>query len=695
MGSAEHLTPARPVRVLRWAVGVAAGGLSIMLISLVAWSLVPVIAGWHGSVVMSGSMRPAIEPGDVVVAAPVDAASLLPGQVVLVDDPAHPGRKLVHRIVEARDDGTFVTRGDANARPDSTAVTAEEVRALPRLRVPWVGLPALWLRTHDYLPLVATGGGLVALVVLALGTQRQAARHAAPQPAGHRALGVSAIAVVATAVVLVATTSPQPAASRFAASTSNPGNALLANATFPDYPTSVKADAPLFYLRADDVAPSTTMADASGKARPGVYNGTVAPPISVSGPAGTGDTAISFPSSGYAISAAEYTLPAKYTVTLEIWFKTATPGSLLALSNGPSSADASAPPQLFIDAGGKLCGGVQSSALFSACSSQSVNDNVWHQAVFTVGTGGALTLYIDGTQAGTGSGGSVLTKTAIWRIGSAGSIPGGYGNYISQSAFTGELDDAAIYPTALSAARVSAHYAARTGNYSSAVLTDAPDLYWRLGETSETSVVADASGKGRTGTFSGFVTGAFRAGQSGALTGSQLSSTAMRFNGTAGAYNPVQWTNPNPFTIEFWFRTETTSGGQLAGFGSSTTGASTSVDRVVYLRNDGRVSFGVNPGTRTVITSTAPYNDNAWHLVQASLGAAGMRLYIDGAQVAANSGVTTARNGTGYWRFGGDSLTGWPSVPTSTYVAATLDEIAVYGTQLGAQQIAWRVGANR
>lgn len=96
-------------------------------------------------------MQPAIDPGDVILAVPVDPADLRVGQAVAFRDPARPDRVDIHRVVGRNKDGSFVTRGDANARPDSTPVPASEILGLPRLRVPWVGLPQYWWRQHAYL----------------------------------------------------------------------------------------------------------------------------------------------------------------------------------------------------------------------------------------------------------------------------------------------------------------------------------------------------------------------------------------------------------------------------------------------------------------------------------------------------------------------------------------------------------------
>jgi chitodextrinase len=41
----------------------------------------------------------------------------------------------------------------------------------------------------------------------------------------------------------------------------------------------------------------------------------------------------------------------------------------------------------------------------------------------------------------------------------------------------------------------------------------------------------------------------------------------------------------------------------------------------------------------------------------------------------------------GYWRVGGDQLSSWPSQPTSNSLAGSIDEVAVYPTELSAAKI--------
>jgi hypothetical protein len=64
-----------------------------------------------------------------------------------------------------------------------------------------------------------------------------------------------------------------------------------------------------------------------------------------------------------------------------------------------------------------------------------------------------------------------------------------------------------------------------------------------------------------------------------------------------------------------------------------------------------------------------------------------MALYIDGALVASHTTVTEAQVYNGYWRVGYDNLGGWLAHPTSNYLAATLDEVAVYPSALSTARV--------
>jgi hypothetical protein len=158
---------------------------------------------------------------------------------------------------------------------------------------------------------------------------------------------------------------------------------------------------------------------------------------------------------------------------------------------------------------------------------------------------------------------------------------------------------------------------------------------------------------------------------------SQYAATAQQVSG------------PAAFTEEVWFKSGSSAGGELMGFGDAATGSSTNRDRLIYLRSDGKITFGTKPsGVFKTITSPAAYNDGAsWHHVVASLGAAGLNLYVDGNKVASDASTTTAASYSGYWRLGYDDLAGWPSAPGSNFVAASIDEARVFTRQLSDAEV--------
>jgi signal peptidase len=116
--------------------------------------------GWSSSVVISGSMSPAVEAGDVVVTSPVAGAAMVPGRVIRFHDPRRPGRYVLHRIAGSTGDGRLVTKGDANRIADVTPVPKGTVTGVWRLRVPYLGLPVLWWIRGEHLYLALMGAAL-------------------------------------------------------------------------------------------------------------------------------------------------------------------------------------------------------------------------------------------------------------------------------------------------------------------------------------------------------------------------------------------------------------------------------------------------------------------------------------------------------------------------------------------------------
>ena len=108
---------------------------------VVVWALM----GWSPALVSTGSMQPAISPGDVVMTAPPESDLMFEeGTVVTFEDPAQAGDLVTHRIVALNDDGTYRTRGDSNGVSDSANLDPEAVVGVGRLLIPSVALPWVW-----------------------------------------------------------------------------------------------------------------------------------------------------------------------------------------------------------------------------------------------------------------------------------------------------------------------------------------------------------------------------------------------------------------------------------------------------------------------------------------------------------------------------------------------------------------------
>ncbi|MFD3807349.1 LamG-like jellyroll fold domain-containing protein [Streptomyces sp. NPDC058611] len=220
-------------------------------------------------------------------------------------------------------------------------------------------------------------------------------------------------------------------------------------------------------------------------------------------------------------------------------------------------------------------------------------------------------------------------------------------------------------------------------SYPNQVRADGAQLYWRFDDT-VSPYVADSSNGGNT---SGVQLNAPALRQTpGAVTGA---STAMGFNGTSQqVHGDRRQTVGSTFTIETWFKTNTTRGGKLVGFGDNTDRLSGSNDKHIYMTNTGRLIFGVyNGSTRTISTGLFDtYNDNKWHHVVGTQGPGGITLYVDG-QNKGSLNATSTHNYAGFWHVGGDQLSGWPNRPTSNFFTGQLDETAVYPTALTQTQV--------
>lgn len=95
-------------------------------------------------IVRSGSMEPAINVGDMVLAGPVGTGGIKPGVIISYE----AGKNLITHRVLSIDGNTLITKGDANKEPDPNPVRLSQVQSRYIFRIPYVGYVAGFLRTR-------------------------------------------------------------------------------------------------------------------------------------------------------------------------------------------------------------------------------------------------------------------------------------------------------------------------------------------------------------------------------------------------------------------------------------------------------------------------------------------------------------------------------------------------------------------
>ena len=242
------------------------------------------------------------------------------------------------------------------------------------------------------------------------------------------------------------------------------------------YGKSALADKPARYFPLDEANGARVAQDASGNCG----NGTRADAaITISGPLVTTDSAMQADAAGGGLSASAAGLPGvSSSQTVELWVL-GKPSD--AAGCGSSSYVSWNGLVLAVDSG---CGsgGLQLRDNGTVVASTGnelpvLTDGSWHQIGYSYDvTSHAVVLYLDGVAVGTASGVALAGSGAPFL-----------------TTFNGGIDEVAIYPAALPAARIAAHFtagmatgpgcaAAVTSPYGKSVLADSPLRYFPLDE---------------------------------------------------------------------------------------------------------------------------------------------------------------------------------------------------------------------
>jgi len=234
---------------------------------------------------------------------------------------------------------------------------------------------------------------------------------------------------------------------------SAPSAAIVPTGTGTPYAGAVLADSPLEYYRLGDSG-GTVAADSSGNGQAGTYSGSYTLGAT-GGLTNDGDKAVALNNGGL-VTAPDGPLPMGNSArTIEAWVNTSTTGTQGVAGYGTSVTRGLFDVRLN---GSNQVGVVSGSDDHYFTVGYSVTNGQWHQVVATY-DGATLIMYVDGQQVG---------QTAAF-AGTLGTQSNGSGLVVGRDSwcvcdwFNGTVDDVSIYGSALSPARVLAHFTA-SGN---------------------------------------------------------------------------------------------------------------------------------------------------------------------------------------------------------------------------------------
>lgn len=458
----------------------------------------------------------------------------------------------------------------------------------------------------------------------------------------------------------------------------------LFNNARADVPSEILADGPLAYYRLNDgvTTPKYDVATNSGSLGAtgnGAY-GSATHPVAGAIVGQPGDAAVSFPGIGSMAVPFQAGLNVAGPFSFEFWMKPAAAAS----SCVASSIKLGNSGWLFYNS--TLVANQWSFRTINGASANqntsggTVTPGVW-QHVVGVWDGAANILYVNGVQVAT-------TATATFLPNSDPALPLTLG-VRSDNTFqsNGDMDEAAYYGYALSAAQVLAHYQAGTNAapatpYNHVIQADTPVGYWRLNEPAPTYPTAANSGTLGAAANANYFNGSTNAtsGPSSPLfPGFGASNPCGAFDGTSASVGSALGllNNRSQFTVMGWVKRGAVHSARGGYFGQND------------LLEFGDAGSGVNieawvDAAGGNLIAPYPWADDAWGFITLTADGSVARLYLDGSEVASLT-ATVASYGTNGFKFnigGGGIFNG-----SGDFFNGNIDEVAVFDKALPAGRV--------
>lgn len=124
---------------------------------------VPKLGGYCPLIVLTKSMEPEINGGDLIIVRQIDGGDVKTGDIIAFFDPDGNGSSiLTHRVTAVETENgvlSFRTKGDANNTEDKKAVSEDKLVGIYKIRIPGAGNAAMFMQTT---------AGLIVCVIIPL-----------------------------------------------------------------------------------------------------------------------------------------------------------------------------------------------------------------------------------------------------------------------------------------------------------------------------------------------------------------------------------------------------------------------------------------------------------------------------------------------------------------------------------------------
>ena len=327
-------------------------------------------------------------------------------------------------------------------------------------------------------------------------------------------------------------------------------------------------------------------------------------------------------------------------------------------------------------------------------SSSAITDNVWNHFVAVRESGSVMKLYLNGSLVATGDPESrnidtfnLLTIGALDVRDTSGASPN------IQREFIGNIDEVAIWDTALSASEVSAIYNQKIGSsttldlsYNTTDYTSANNLlaFWRMGDNDTFPTIQDNKGVSN-GTMTNMLLSNISSEVPKQVTGlRQVTNTkSLDFDGSndyLDAGNDSSLVPTSAMTISAWIKVDWDNNPDYPRIvDKNFTSYRLAIDRLAVEKS---LFFFIN-GQFAKSTANALNTDNWQHVVgvfDKSLHSAGnsIRLYVNGNEVSYSTQQSSGSNITST----SDNLHIGSDITDDKYFAGNIDEVAIWNTAL-------------